>query len=148
MKRIIAEARKEIRQLLRDRLAIVLALILPLSTIVILGVAISLTLTELPIVIQDLDRTLLSRSFLDLLGSSLSFRILSWPIDANPEKALDKGSARASIVIPEHFERDILRNRDVEVQILLDATDANTANIIRGKATAITDVFISGIRHQ
>ena len=42
------------------------------------------------------------------------------------------------IVIPEHFQSQIERGGNADVQILIDATDANTANIMRGSAAAIT----------
>lgn len=49
--------------------------------------------------------------------------------------------ARVVIVIPEHFERDFLRGQTAEVQWLMDAVDANTANTMRGQAAALTNAF-------
>ncbi len=61
MKRIIAQARKEITQVRRDRLTLALALVLPLILLALMGTAISLSVTDLPIVVQDLDKTPTSR---------------------------------------------------------------------------------------
>ena len=55
MRRIIAQTRKELTQIMRDRLALALALVLPLGLLLLLGTAISLTVNDLPIVVQDLD---------------------------------------------------------------------------------------------
>ena len=74
MRRIFAQARKELIQLLRDRLALALALVLPVILIALLGSAISLTVTDIPIVIQDLDQTPLSRRYADAFRTSLTFR--------------------------------------------------------------------------
>ena len=79
MRRILAQARKELTQILRDRLALALALVLPLALIALLGTSISLTVTDIPIVIQDLDQTPLSRQYADAFRTSLTFRVVTLP---------------------------------------------------------------------
>src|SRR2546425_8776796 len=70
MRRIIAQARKELTQLLRDRLALGLALVLPVGLTALMGTTVSLTATDIPIVIQDFDQTPLSRRYADAVGES------------------------------------------------------------------------------
>jgi len=141
MRRIIAQARKELTQLLRDRLALGLALILPIALTALMGTSVSLTVTDIPIVIQDLDQTPLSRQYADAFRTSLTYRVVTLPPATSPERVLERGRARAAVIIPEHFEREIRRHRPVEAQILVDATDGNTAQIIRGTAGQITRAF-------
>ncbi len=109
MKRIIAQARKELTQVLRDRLTLVLALVLPLALLALMGVAISLSVTDLPIVVQDFDNSPSSRRYIDAFRSSLTFRIVELPVSEQPESALLDNSARGAIIIPEHFENDLER---------------------------------------
>ena len=139
MKRIIAQTRKELTQVFRDRLTVALALILPLILLALLGTALSLSVKGVKVVVQDFDRTPLSRQYLDLLGASITFRLV--PSDRKPADVLTAEQARVVIVIPENFERDFLRGRQAEVQWLIDAVDANTANSMRGQATALTNAF-------
>lgn len=146
MRRIIAQARKELTQVLRDRLTLVLALVLPLALLALNGTAISLSVTDLPIVVQDLDSTPASRRFTDSFRSSLTFRIVELSVNEQPEQALLENRARAAIVIPENFERDLERGLATETQILVDASDANTANVMRGAATAVTQAFNNSLR--
>jgi ABC-2 type transport system permease protein len=141
MTRIIAQARKDLTQILRDRLALALALILPLGLTALLGTAISLTVTDIPLVIQDLDQTPLSRQYADAFRSSLTFRVVALPPATSPETALAVGRARAALIIPEHFAREIRRGRLAETQLLVDATDTNTALLTRGGADQITRAF-------
>src|SRR5262249_59330088 len=75
MKRILAQIRKELTQILRDRLALVLALALPVGIVALLGTTISLTVSDLPIVIQDLDQTPLSRQCADASRTCITSRI-------------------------------------------------------------------------
>lgn len=146
MRRIIAQARKELTQVMRDRLTLVLALVLPMALLALNGTAISLSVTDLPIVVQDLDNTPTSRQYIDAFRSSLTFRIRELPVADQPETALLENRARGAIIIPEHFERDIKRGVSTEVQFLVDASDANSANIMRGSASAITQAFVATMR--
>jgi ABC-2 type transport system permease protein len=145
MKRIFAQVRKELTQILRDRLALVLALALPVGIVALLGTTISLTVSDIPIVIQDLDQTPLSRQYADAFRASLTFRVVGLPVDASPETALTSGRARAALIIPEHFAGDVLRGRNAEAQLLVDATDTNTALITKGNAAQVTNAFASGV---
>src|SRR6266704_2595686 len=126
MRRIIAQARKDLTQLLRDRLALALAAALPVVLTALLGTSISLTVTDVPLVVQDLDQTPLSRRYLDAFRASLTFRGVTLPPATSPEAAIEAGQARAVLIIPPRFERDLRRGRPTEAQLLVDATDGNT----------------------
>ena len=141
MRRIFAQARKELTQIFRDRLALVLALVLPLLLLFLLGTALSLTVHDLPIIVQDFDDSEASRSLIESFRNSLTFRVISWPTDRQPEQAFLRNSARAALIIPVHFDRDMARGASSEVQILVDATDANTAKLAEAYAGEIIAAY-------
>lgn len=141
MRRIISQARKELIQLLRDRLALALALLLPLILLFLLSTAISLTVHNLPLVVQDLDDSSASRQLAEALRASLSFHIVAWPPDRKPEEALTANAARGALIIPTNFGRDLARGVNTQVQLLVDATDSNTARIVQGYANQVTQAF-------
>jgi ABC-2 type transport system permease protein len=141
MRRILAQTRKELTQIVRDWRTLVLALVLPLVLLMLNGSAISLTVTDLPIIVQDFDDSPASREFIDAFRGSLSFYVRQWPADKQPEEALTSNAARAALIIPVHFGRDIARGRNSEVQILVDASDGNTARLISGYALQITHAY-------
>ncbi len=144
MRRIIAQARKELTQIYRDRLTLALALVLPLALLALLGTAISLSVTGMPVAVQDFDNSPLSRRYVEAVSSSLTFRVAPLDVRSRPTEALEKGEARAVIVIPEDFGRDLLRGRGAEAQWLVDASDANTANRVRAAASVLTQSFAAG----
>jgi ABC-2 type transport system permease protein len=74
MKRIIAQARKELTQIFRDRLTVALALVLPLILLALLGTALSFSVKGIAVVVQDFDRTPLSRRYIDAINASLTKR--------------------------------------------------------------------------
>lgn len=141
MRRILAQARKELLQLVRDRLALGLALVLPVGLTALMGTSVSLTVTDIPIVVQDFDQTPLSRRYVDAFRTSLTFRVVPLPAATSPETLLARGRVRAALIIPEHFERDVRRRRPTEAQLLVDATDGNTAQLVRGSAGQVTRAF-------
>jgi ABC-2 type transport system permease protein len=137
MRRIFAQVRKELTQITRDRLALVLALALPLGLMLLLGNSIALTVTGVPIVVQDLDDSPASRNFIDAFRESVTFYVLPWSAAVAPEQAFETTKARAALMIPAHFGRDMARGATTPVQLLVDASDANTAKLVQGYAGQI-----------
>src|SRR6266853_1650236 len=81
MRRILAQARIELIQLSRDRLSLVFVFALPLILLITFGSGLSLTVSHLPIIVQDLDGSTVSRQFADAFRASNSLYIISWPTD-------------------------------------------------------------------
>jgi drug efflux transport system permease protein len=141
MRRIFAQAQKELTQLMRDRLAMTLALVLPVVLLLLQTTAISLTVKDLPIVVQDLDQTQASQKLVDAFRQSLSFHVASWPADKQPEEAFAANRARGALIIPGEFGRQVARGESATVQMLVDASDGNTAQIITGDAAQIVNAY-------
>lgn len=141
MRRILAQTRKELTQIVRDWRTLVLALVLPLVLLILNGSGISLTVTDLPIIVQDFDDSPASREFIDAFRASLTFYVREWPVNRSPEEAFTSGAADAALIIPAQFGRDIARGKNSEVQMLVDASDGNTAKLISGYGLQITRAF-------
>ncbi len=141
MRRVIAQARKELTQICRDWRTLVLALVLPVVLLLLMSVSLSLTVNDLPIIVQDFDDSPASRDFVDAIRASISLNVVAWPIDRPPEEALSSNAARAVLIIPPHFGRDMARGVNSPVQLLLDASDANTARLTAGYANEITRAY-------
>jgi ABC-2 type transport system permease protein len=141
MRRILAQSRKELTQIVRDWRTLTLALILPVVMLMLLSAGLSLTVDELPIAVQDFDASSASNTFIDAFRASITFHVISWPINQSAEAALSSNAARAVLIIPPHFGRDLARGVIAPVQIMMDASDANTAKLVAGDATQITAAF-------
>lgn len=141
MRRILAQTRKELTQIIRDKMALGLALFLPLMQLILMGSAISLDVKDLPIGVQDLDDTPASHEFVDAFRQSISFHVVPFSIDRQPENAFLENRARAVLIVPEHFERDIARGASAPVQFLIDASDSNTAKLMAGYSSEITSAW-------
>ena len=141
MRRIVAQARKELTQVVRDWRTLALALVLPVVLLTLLSVALSLTVNELPIVVQDFDGSSASNKFIDAFRASITFDVVAWPVNKYADDALASSAARAVLIIPPHFGRDLARGINSPVQILMDASDANTAKLVSGYATQVTAAY-------
>lgn len=146
-KRIIAQTLKELMQLGRDRLTLALALALPLVLLLLFGFAVSLEVNKINFAIQDLDRTPTSREYIATFERTNKFKIVAIGPAVNVPQLLDQGKVAAGLIIPPEFSRDLQRQgREASVQVLVDGTDANTANIVRGYARATTNAFVENLR--
>src|SRR5262249_57897350 len=103
-------------QIFRDRLTVALALVLPLILLALLGTALSFSVKGIAVVVQDFDQTPLSRRYIDALNASLTFRVAPLSLEQRPDEALMAERARVVVVIPEDFDGDFLRGRQVQRQ--------------------------------
>lgn len=141
MRRVIAQARKELIQIYRDWRTLSLALALPMVLLMLMSVGLSLKVNNLPVVVQDFDDSPASHDYINAVRASITLSVVSWPVDRTPEEALSSNTARAVLIIPFHFGRDMARGLNSPVQLLVDASDANTAKLMAGYATEITRAY-------
>lgn len=139
MKKILAQSKKELLQFWRYKLTVALAFLLPLILLFIYGFAIRLESKNIPLVIQDYDKTFLSRDFIDKFKASNQFNLLNYSFSI--QKALDKDIAKVGIIIPPDFTRKIKQNKPCDVQFLVDGTDVVNAKVVQNSIPAITNFF-------
>src|SRR4030095_14530720 len=112
--------------------------------LILMSQSISLTVNDLPIVVQDLDDSTASRLFIDAFRASITFRVIGWPVDERPEKAFEANAARAALIIPKNFGRDMARGYTSPVQMLVDGSDSNTAQLVSGYAKQVASAYNKG----
>src|SRR5215475_8688093 len=141
MRRVLEQTRKELIQVIRDKRAMLMALGIPVMLLILMSQSISLTVNDLPIVVQDLDDSTASRLFIDAFRASITFRVIAWPVDEHPEAAFQANAARAALIIPKNFGRDMARGYRSPVQMLVDGSDSNTAQLVSGYAKEVASAF-------
>ncbi len=140
--RIWSQCIKELAQFRRDRLTVALAFILPLLTLFIFGGAIRLESKDIPIAVQDFDNSPLSRSYIERLYSTNQLQPSIWDGLGTAQTAIDRGFAKAAVIIPPDFSRRIKSEQPITVQVLVDGTDVNNARVIRNSIQATTRFFL------
>jgi len=115
---------KEFIQMRRDRGTLGLMLGVPIMQLTLFGYAIRQDVRNLPTVVYDASRTQESRELVQQFGATGNFVIRGDARSyADALRRVDSGRARAAIVIPEDYARDIKRSRPARVQVLVDASD-------------------------
>ncbi len=141
MKKILAQANKEFMLFRRDKLLIVLAVLMPIVLMSLAGGTQTLRLRNVNLLVYDYDNTPLSRAYLETYGAALTFIITPHKPDESPERALSSWRGRAALIIPQNFERDARRGAEPVVQMMIDATDSNAATALGNYAQVLNASF-------
>lgn len=142
LRRITAVARKEFLHVLRDYRSLGMAIAIPMMMLVLFGYALTLDVDHVPLLIWDQSGTQASRDFAGLFTGSRYFS-LRGQVDNYRDivRAVDEGRVMAALVIPREFAATVETNRPERVQLILDASDANTATIALGYASSIVQSY-------
>jgi ABC-2 type transport system permease protein len=128
-----ALALKELRQIRRDRRLALSLVIPPTLQVVLFGLALDSEVRNLQLGVVDQSRTAESRALVSMLTENRTFRLAGYYVSpAELGDALSRGRLDVGVVVPYDFTRQRQRGRPVTVQVLLNAVNANTAQIAQG----------------
>jgi ABC-2 type transport system permease protein len=138
MSRLHALIRKEFNQIRRDKRMAMSLIIPPTLQLLLFGFALDSTVSHLRLGVIDWSQTPESREMVSTLTESKSFQLGGHYASVHDlEAAISRGKLDAGIVVPYEFARDLRRGTPVDVQILLNAANANTATIAQGYAEGV-----------
>ncbi|MBE0460587.1 MAG: ABC transporter permease, partial [Candidatus Aminicenantes bacterium] len=137
---------KETLHILRDPRSLYLALGLPIVLLILFGYAITFDVQKIPLAVVDEDSTQLSRDLIARIEASQYFDIKFVMNNySNPEKFLDYGKIKIVLVIPSGFSRNLSLGKNTFVQLLIDGSDNNTAQIALSYASGAIQMFSTNI---
>ena len=136
--------RKEFRQTLREPRARAMLIVPPLVQLLVFGFAVNLDVNTAIIGWMDQDQTPQSRALLADFRGSGRFSIAALPsTEKEMTRLLDTGQVEGVVRVLPGFARDLTRGRPTSVQVLVDGTNSNSAQIISGYASATVARFTS-----
>jgi ABC-2 type transport system permease protein len=138
MRGSLAVYRKELRQIARDRRTLMILAFIPVFFLLLYGYALNFDIRNVALAVEDRDGTPESRALVSAFVNSGYFDLAAAvysPADA--ERLLDLNDARAVLVVPEGFGRDLTTGRTASVQVLIAGDNANTATTVMGYALSI-----------
>lgn len=138
--------KKETLHILRDPRSLYLALGLPIVLLILFGYAITFDVKNVPLAAVDLDNSSLSRDFLSRIQASPYFD-LKFLLDSTSGSGiyLDRGDVRFILVIPSGFSRKLSSGKGASLQLLVDGSDNNSAQIAMGYMSGFVQRFSSQI---
>ncbi len=134
--------RKEFSQIRRDRRLALALIVPPTLQLLLFGFALNSTVSDLRLGVIDDSRTPESRELRAVMTESKSFRLAgNFASIGRLSAAISQGKVDAGLVIPYEFARKLQRGRQTDVQVLLNAVNANVAAIGQGYAEGIISTY-------
>lgn len=133
---LLAVMLKELRQAFRDKRMAVMLLVAPVMQLTVLGYAVDLEVDHIPTAICDQDRSAASRELAQAFVASGTFdRAADTPDPEDGTRMLERGEAGAMLMVPAGYGEDVKRGRPTQVQVLVDGSDPNRAQIASSAAS-------------
>ena len=112
----------------RDRLTLAMIVGFPALQLALFGYAIQTDIQHQPLVVLDESRSSESRALVATFVNSGSFDFAGAVRSRDEARdAIEKGAAKAALVIPPGFMRDVKRGRTAVAQVLVNAADPQTS---------------------
>ena len=138
MIRLRAVMVKELRQISRDPFSLGMLIVLPAFMLVLYGFALNFDVRHVRLAGQDRDKSAASRELVAAFTNSTYFdQVATPPVGSDLQALTERRVARAVLVIPEGYGRDLAAGRSTPVQMLLDGADSTTASTVLGYAQAL-----------
>ncbi len=138
IKRIMAIIKKEFSQIKRDKRTIAIIIMMPIMELLLFGYAASTTVDHIPTVVLNNDIGAESNKFLEGLVNSQYFDLDYYANSmTDVQDYVDKGYAKAGIVIPSEFSSDIKKGKTAQIQLIVDGSDPTTAQTILSGASGV-----------
>jgi len=138
IKRIKAIIKKEFSQIKRDKRTIAIIIMMPIMELLLFGYAASTSVDHIPTAVLNNDIGSESRELLESLTNSQYFDLDYYAESMDDiETCIDKGYAKAGVVIPPDFSKDIKNGKTAQIQLIIDGTDPTTAQTILSSAGGV-----------
>jgi ABC-2 type transport system permease protein len=137
---------KEFLQIFRDKRTMVILFGIPIVQILLFGFALKNELKNAHIAILDQSKDVYTQEITNKLLSSGYF-LLSQNLssEAEIEQAFKKGKVREVIVFEPRFGENLIKNNSANVQVITDASDPNTANLVYSYTQSIINDYVKDL---
>jgi len=133
---------KEFLQNRRDRRMVPMIFVAPVVQLVVFGFAVNTDVTDVPLLLVDQDRSAASRDLVARFVHSGYFELVGQAERAaDADRWLVTGRAQLALVIGPGFGADVRGGRSAALQVVVDGSDAASANVALGYAGALIRGF-------
>jgi ABC-2 type transport system permease protein len=142
MRGVVAVAMKELRQIRRDRRSLLILLFIPVFFLFLYGYALNFDIRHVSLGVEDRDRSVESRALIAAFVRSSYFdEVATVERESDIAGLMNRGDARAILVVPTGFSNTVRRGETATLQILMNGDNANTATTVLGYVNGVlTDV--------
>lgn len=135
--------KKEFFHIFRDYRTMVILFGIPVVQVLLFGFAITNDINNAHIAILDHSKDVVTREITRKLLSSHYFILDQYlKSDNDIETAFKKGEVKEVVIFERDFARKLKKEGRANIQLILDATEPNTANILNAYTTGIVNTYI------
>ncbi len=138
-----AVAKKEFKQLLRDKRLLFVIFFFPVLLLVVFGYAINFDVQHVKMAVLDRSHTSESHLLLEKLKATVYFDLVkTLNSESEIDEAINRKTAQVVMVIPADFSENINNpQKDAQLQFIIDGIDGNTATIIKNYVESFTLLY-------
>lgn len=135
--------KKEFYHIFRDYRSMIILFGIPVVQVLLFGFAITNDIRDAKIAVLDASHDEVTRKITDKMVASNYF-LLAEEIESGNfiEDAFRKGEIKEVVVFAPDFARSLQRERNARIQLVLDASEPNTANMLNAYSQAIINDYI------
>ncbi|OFX58646.1 MAG: multidrug ABC transporter permease [Bacteroidetes bacterium GWA2_30_7] len=142
MKRFLGFVIKEFRHIFRDKRTMTILFGMPIVQLILFGYVVTNEIKNAKIAIYDKSRDEVTLRIIHKIISSGYFELNSYiEDDVQIEKSFRDGSTKEVIIFENDFAKKLEKEGTASVQIIADASDPNTANILVNYTTGIINDY-------
>lgn len=121
---------KEWKQIFRDPLTLLILVAMPITEMLLFGFAMNMDVTDIRTVIIDQSADQTGKQLADALEGNTTFVYRGMLSDSGEaERMMKAGEIDLAIVVPEHFERDLITGQPTSLQVIADVSDPAMGSI-------------------
>ena len=121
---------KEWKQIFRDPLTLLILVAMPITEMLLFGFAMNMDVTDIRTVIIDQSADETGKQLADALEGNSTFLYQGMLSDSGEtERMMKAGEIDLAIVVPEHFERDLITGLPTSLQVIADVSDPAMGSI-------------------
>jgi ABC-2 type transport system permease protein len=140
---------KELIQVVRDKRTRLILIVPPILQMLVFGYAANFDIRNVSTTIVDLDNTQQSRELISRFISSPYFNVEHQLSDAREaHKLIESGSTMLAIEIDTGFAQKLEKGQTAPLQVIVDATNSNTALIASSYVSQVALGFAQQIQHD
>jgi ABC-2 type transport system permease protein len=141
--RFLAIAKRESIGMMRDRRSLFMVVFFPLMLLIIYGYGVTFDIKHVPMAVWDQARNPKSRELIDNFTSSGYFELREYVSSRHRlDGLLINDEIVLGLIIPPDFAENLETLEGSKIQILVNGSDANTANVSMGYQAAVFSSYV------
>ena len=149
MKRFIGFLKKEFYHIFRDKRTLIILFGMPVAQVLLFGFVITNEIKNIKIAVLDHSKDYITKEITNTLLASEYFILdKNLSSDNEIEEVFKAGNVKEVLIFENNFAKNLEKEGTAHVQIVTDATEPNTANLLVSYTSAIIQNYTSQLNNQ